>query len=106
MGRACLPGTQVLRLAVPGCCGDDPALAHVVDERHADAFLTSLRDRAVREALPARPRELPVIDPDATALELAALMARTHSPLVAIVSGSRLLGAVTLQALLDGLLAP
>ncbi|MEU4332573.1 CBS domain-containing protein [Nonomuraea dietziae] len=100
-----LPGTQVLRLAVPGYCQDDPALARVVDERHADGFLASLNDRAVREALPARPRELPVTDPDATALELAALMARTHSPLVAIVSGNRLLGAVTLQALLDGLLA-
>ncbi|MFC7722393.1 CBS domain-containing protein [Nonomuraea recticatena] len=34
-------------------------------------------------------------------LELAALMARTHSPLVAVVAGGRLHGAVTLQALLD-----
>ncbi|GAA2791449.1 SLC13 family permease [Nonomuraea dietziae] len=34
-------------------------------------------------------------------LELAALMARTRSPLVAVVEGGRLLGAVTLQALLD-----
>lgn len=100
-----LPGTQVLRLAVPGYCQDDPALARVVDEEHADTFLTSLADRTVREALPARARELPVTDPEATALELAALMARTHSPVVAVVGGGRLLGAVTLQALLDGLLA-
>ncbi|MEU7898616.1 CBS domain-containing protein [Nonomuraea sp. NPDC049152] len=100
-----LPGTQVLRLAVPGYCQDDPALARVVDEEHADTFLTSLADRTVREALLAQARELPVTDPEATALELAALMARTHSPVVAVVSGGRLLGAVTLQALLDGLLA-
>ncbi|MFI6393250.1 CBS domain-containing protein [Nonomuraea sp. NPDC050547] len=100
-----LPGTQVLRLAVPGYCQDDPALARVVDEAHADALLTSLTGRTVREALPAQARELPVTDAEATALELAALMARTHSPLVAIVSGDRLLGAVTLQALMDGLLA-
>ncbi len=40
-------------------------------------------------------------DPDATVLELAALMARTHSPLVAVVEGDRLIGAVTLQSLLD-----
>jgi hypothetical protein len=33
-----LPGTQVLRLAVPRYCQDDPALARVVDEAHADAF--------------------------------------------------------------------
>ncbi|MFI6814162.1 CBS domain-containing protein [Nonomuraea sp. NPDC050328] len=100
-----LPGTQVLRLAVPGYCMDDPALARVVDEAHADRFLDALADRKVRAALPPEPRELPITGPQATALELAALMARTHSPLVAIVEDGRLLGAVTLQALLDRLVA-
>ncbi|MEV3986756.1 CBS domain-containing protein [Nonomuraea sp. NPDC049758] len=99
-----LPGTQVLRLAVPGYCMEDPALARVVDEAHADAFLRGLDGRTVREALPERPRELPVTDPDATVLELASLMARTRSPLVAVVDDGRLLGAVTLQALLDRVL--
>lgn len=96
-----LPGTQVLRLAVPGYCQDDPALARVVDEAHADVFLRSIAGRTVREALLKEPRELPIADPDATVLELAALMARTHSPLVAIVEDGRLLGAVTLQELMD-----
>ncbi|MCA2229236.1 CBS domain-containing protein [Nonomuraea aurantiaca] len=96
-----LAGTQVLALAVPRYCQDDPALARVVDEKHADAFLSSLVGRTVRQALPPRPRELPVTDPDATVLELAALMARTRTPLVAVVEGGRLLGAVTLQALMD-----
>ncbi|MGI5291879.1 CBS domain-containing protein [Nonomuraea polychroma] len=101
-----LPGTQVLRLAVPAYCQDDPALARVVDEAHADAFLRALDGRTVREALPERPRELPVTDPDATVLELAALMARTRSPLVAVLDVQRrLIGAVTLQALLDQVLA-
>ncbi|MET7338005.1 CBS domain-containing protein [Nonomuraea sp. NPDC005650] len=100
-----LPGTQVLRLAVPGYCQDDPALARVVDEAHADAFLKALDGRSVREALPRQPRELPVTDPEATVLEVAALMARTHSPLVAVVDDDRrLAGAVTLQALLDRVL--
>ncbi|TDD46033.1 CBS domain-containing protein [Nonomuraea terrae] len=102
-----LPGTQVLRLAVPAYCQDDPALARVVDEAHADAFLNGLDGRTVREALPGRRRELPLTDPDATVLELAALMARTRSPLVAVVGDDRrLIGAVTLQALVDRLLAP
>ncbi|GAA0966421.1 CBS domain-containing protein [Acrocarpospora macrocephala] len=96
-----LPGTQVLRMAVPGYCQDDPALAGVIDEEHADAFLRTLADQPVRDALPARPRELPVTDPDATVLEIAALMARTHSPLVAVVGDGRLLGAVTLKTLLN-----
>lgn len=96
-----LPGTQVLRLAVPTYCQDDPALARVVDEAHADRFLHRLGGKSVRECLPEQRRELPVADPDATVLELAALMARTHSPLVAVVEGDRLIGAVTLQSLLD-----
>ncbi|MEU8356627.1 CBS domain-containing protein [Nonomuraea sp. NPDC048882] len=96
-----LPGTQVLRLAVPAYCQDDPALARVVDEAHADRFLHRLGGKSVRECLPEQRRELPVADPDATVLELAALMARTHSPLVAVVEGDRLIGAVTLQSLLD-----
>jgi CBS domain-containing protein len=97
-----LPGTQVLRLAVPAYCQDDPALARVVDEAHADLFLRKLGGKTVRECLPEQPRELPVADPKATVLELAALMARTRSPLTAVVDGDgRLIGAVTLQSLLD-----
>jgi CBS domain-containing protein len=96
-----LPGTQVLRLAVPAYCQDDPALARVVDEAHADLFLRQLGGRTVRECLPEQPRELPVAAMTATVLELAALMARTRSPLVAVVDAGRLAGAVTLQSLLD-----
>ncbi|GAA3619439.1 CBS domain-containing protein [Nonomuraea rosea] len=96
-----LPGTQVLRLAVPPYCQDDPALARVVDEAHADLFLRRLGGRTVRACLPEQPRELPVADMKATVLELAALMARTRSPLVAVMDGDRLVGAVTLQSLLD-----
>ncbi|TMS00572.1 CBS domain-containing protein [Nonomuraea basaltis] len=100
-----LPGTQVLRLAVPPYCQDDPALARVVDEAHADMFLRRLGGKTVRECLPEQPRELPVADMKATVLELAALMARTRSPLAAVVDGEgRLAGAVTLQSLLDHVL--
>ncbi|NRQ39875.1 CBS domain-containing protein [Nonomuraea sp. NN258] len=99
-----LPGTQVLRLAVPRYCQDDPALARVVDEPHADAFLRALGGKTVRECLPDEPRELAVADPRATVLEMAALMARTRSPLVAVVEGGRLVGAITLQSLLDHVL--
>jgi CBS domain-containing protein len=99
-----LPGAEVLRLAVPAYCQDDPALARVIDEAHADEFLRALDRRTVREALPSRPRELPVTDPDATVLEVAALMARTRSPLVAVVEGDRLLGVVTQKALLERVL--
>jgi CBS domain-containing protein len=99
-----LPGTQVLRMAVPRYCQDDPALARVVDEAAADVFLRELGDQTVAQCLPDERRELPVVDPDATVLEIAALMARARSPLVAVVDREQgLLGAVTLDALLDRL---
>lgn len=101
-----LPGTQVLRLAVPAYCMEDPMLTRVVDEAHADRFLRRLDDRTVRQCLPEEPRELPVAEPKATMLELAALMARMHSPLVAVVDDGRLIGAVTLQSLLEHALRP
>jgi len=101
-----LPGTQVLRLGVPGYLQDDPALVRVVDEAHADVFLRGLAGRTVRECLPAQARELPVVEPDATVLEIAALMARTRSPLVAVADrGGALIGVVTLDALMDRMLA-
>ena len=104
-----LPGTQVLRLAVPVYCQEDPALARVVDEAAADVFLAELADRTVRDCLPRKAREareLPVVAPTATVLEMAALMARSRSPLVAVVDDGRLLGAVTLDRLLDRVLTP
>jgi CBS domain-containing protein len=99
-----LPGTQVLRMAVPSFCLVDPALARVVDEAAADVFLSGLGDRSVAECLPQERGELPVVDLDATVLEVAAVMARTRSPVVAVAEpGGRLRGAITLDALLDRL---
>ncbi|MGI5240045.1 CBS domain-containing protein [Dactylosporangium sp. CA-139066] len=101
-----LAGTQVLRMAIPQYCQDDPALARVVDEPAADLLLRELGDRTVAQALPAQQRELAVVAPDATVLEIAAVMARTRTPLVAVVDRDRrLLGAITLDALLDRMLA-
>lgn len=101
-----LPGTQVLRMVVPRYCQDDPALARVIDEPHADLFWRELSGKTVAECLPEQPRELPVVDPEATALEIAALMARTRSPLVAVAGkDAPMLGVVTLDALMDRMLA-
>lgn len=102
-----LSGTDLLKTAVPGYCQQDPALARVVDEATADVLLKSLELTSVAALLPETRRELPVVDDDATALEIAALMARSRSPLVAVVDDDgALLGAVTLEALLEQVLAP
>lgn len=101
-----LAGTQVLQLGVPVYVQDDPTLAGVIDEASADVFLRGLGSRTVAECLPAERRELAVVRPDATVLEIAALMARTHTPLVAVVDPERgLTGVVTLATLIDRIVA-
>lgn len=102
-----LRGTDVLRMAVPRYCQDDPALARVIDEAAADVFAHQLGEATVAQALPNGIRELPVVDDDATALEIAALMARSGSPLVAVVDDRGVMvGAITLDGLLERVLQP
>lgn len=100
-----LPGTQVLRMAIPTYCQEDPALARVIDEAAADVFLRGLGDRSVAECLPREQRELPVVAENATVLEVGSAMAGARSPLVAVTGhDGKLLGAITLDALLDRML--
>lgn len=101
-----LPASQVLRLVIPAYVQDDPALARAFDEKASDQLWSELDESTVRDMLPAEQDvdELPVVDPDATTVEVAAVMARVHSPLVAVVDGDELLGAITVSRLLDHLL--
>lgn len=99
-----LPGTQVLRLAVPQAYQEDPSLARAVDEAHADRFWAELGDRTVADCLTDTHPRAVTVRPDATLLEVAALMARRRSPLVAVVdAGGTLIGAVTLERVLASL---
>ena len=101
-----LPGTDVLKMAVPRYYQSDPTLARVVDEAAADVFTDHLADQTVAEVLPDQLRELPIVDDDATALEVASLLARSRSPLVAVVDDAgAFIGAVTVDGLLARLLA-
>lgn len=99
-----LPGTQVLRLAVPSSFLDDPALARTIDEAHADRFWTELGDRTVGDCLVRQAQKPATVAEDATLLEVAASMARQRSPLVAVVdTRGTLTGAVTLERLMTSL---
>jgi CBS domain-containing protein len=106
--KAILPASQMIKVVVPEYVVEDPTLAAVVDERHADRLCQALQGRTVRDCLPESVPEPPVAAPDDTALEVAALMARVRSPLVAVVekeqAGPRLLGVITASQLLDRLL--
>lgn len=104
---AVLPGSQVLRLMVPRYVQEDPALARAYDEKAADALCQKMAGREVSELLPQLPRDpddVPVVDGDATAIEVAAVMARLRSPVVAVVEKGEMLGAITVAALFDHLL--
>jgi CBS domain-containing protein len=101
-----LPGSQVLRFLIPTYVQDNPALARTLDDQAADALCRKLVRSTVRDLLHKQQDddELPVVDADATSLEVAAVMARMHSPLVAVVDGNRVVGAITVSRLLDYLL--
>lgn len=102
-----LPGSQVLKFLVPQYVQDDPALARVYDEKASDELCAALTKSVVRDLLPSRQDvdEIPIVDPDATVIEMAAVMARVHSPVIAVVDKeNHYLGAVTVRRLLEHLL--
>ncbi|WP_432137754.1 MULTISPECIES: CBS domain-containing protein [unclassified Streptomyces] len=115
--KAILPASQMVKVLVPRYVLDDPTLASVVDEHHADRFCEALADRTVGDCLPSSAMPPPMADADDTALEVATLMARARSPLVAVAEhtrtgadgrkhggGAHLLGVITASHLLHVLL--
>ncbi|MEV8565315.1 CBS domain-containing protein [Streptomyces sp. NPDC051322] len=105
---AIMPASQLVKVLVPAYVIEDPTLAAVIDEEHADRLCASLTGRTVGDCLPAKAGPPPIADPHDTALEVAALMAQARSPLVAVAErgehGVRLLGVVTASHLLHQLL--
>ena len=81
---AILPASQVVRFLVPSYIQDDPSLARVLNESMADHAADKLGSRTVREVLPKERPELAVVNHDDTIIEVAAIMARLRSPLVAV----------------------
>ena len=101
-----LPGSQVLRMLVSHYSGD-AALARTIDEQHADQFWQDLGMRTVNECVSADRSKLAEVPADATLLEVAILISRRRSPLVAVVDDDRrLVGCITLNALLTALALP
>ncbi|TMR02164.1 CBS domain-containing protein [Actinomadura soli] len=106
---AVITGSQLLRYIIPHHVQDDPALARVYDEHHADRLCARLDERRVADLLSEKRKPLPVVDADATAMEIASVMAGTRSPMVAV-SGEAdradapVIGVVTAAELLERLL--
>lgn len=101
-----LPGSQVLRFLIPAYVQEEPGLARAFNENASDNMVSKLGKSSVGDLLP-KPRhvdELPIVDGDATTIEVAAVMARMRSPLVAVVEHGQVLGAITVSRLLNHLL--
>ena len=96
-----LPASQVVRMIVPAYVQDDPALAGVVGELTADRVAEKLSGKSVQQVLPKPTRPMASVNADDTIIEVAAVMAREHSPLAVVVTEGRLIGVITASRLLE-----
>jgi CBS domain-containing protein len=79
---------------------DDPSLAGVLNESMADHAADKLGDKKVRDVLPEHLIDVPAANADDTIIEVAAIMARFRSPLIAVMKERNLLGVITASRLL------
>jgi CBS domain-containing protein len=97
---AVLPASQVVRFIVPSYIQEDPGLAAVFTESMADHVAEKLSGKTIRDVLPKQRQVVPVVDFDDTIIEVAEVMARIRSPLVAVVNKGKLTGMITASRLL------
>jgi len=96
---AVLPASQVVRFIVPRYVQDDPLLARVLAESMADRAVETLGGKTIRELLPRRQRTLPTVDADDTIVEVATIMGRLQTPLIAVMKQGKLHGVITASRL-------
>ncbi|WP_102144972.1 CBS domain-containing protein [Mycobacterium hubeiense] len=101
---AVLPASQVVRFIVPQYVQDDPSLAGVLNESMADRAADKLGGKKVREVLPEHLVDVPAANADDTIIEVAALMARYRSPLIAVMQEGKLRGVITASRVLEAAL--
>lgn len=103
---AVLPASQVVRFIVPQYVQDDPSLAGVLNESMADRAADKLGSKTVRDVLPDHLVDIPAAHADDTIIEVAAMMARLRSPLIAVMKDDKLHGVITASRLLAAALKP
>jgi CBS domain-containing protein len=101
---AVLPASQVVRFIVPRYVQDDPSLAGVLNDSAADRAAQKLGGKTVRDVLPEHLVDVPPANADDTIIEVAALMARLRSPLIAVLKNGKLHGVITASRLLSAAL--
>jgi CBS domain-containing protein len=101
---AILPASQVVRFIVPRYVQDDPALARVLNDSAADRAADKLGSKTVRDVLPEHLMDVPTADADDTIMDVAALMVRLRSPLIAVLKNGKLHGVITASRLFSAAL--
>jgi predicted transcriptional regulator len=96
-----LPASQVVNLLVPAYVREDPSLAGVLSESMADHVVDKLSGKSVEAVLPNPPPSMATVHADDTIVEVAAVMARSRSPLVAVMSDGGLVGVITAARILE-----
>jgi CBS-domain-containing membrane protein len=97
----CLSSVDLLQLALPRYLREDPGLARVFDEEHADRIAAALAGTRVGDVLGEARDRVPTARPRATVVELAELMTRWCCPLVVVENEhGGTLGIVTANRLL------
>lgn len=106
-GFTVVPGSQVLRVALPPYVLADPSLGRVWDESSADELVARARDLTVADLLASlqEAADVATVDPDATLVEVAAVLSSAHVPLVAVIDRGGLAGVVPVNRLVEALLA-
>jgi CBS domain-containing protein len=97
---AVLPASQVVRFIVPSYVQNDPLLAGVLTEAMADRAAEKLGGTTIRDLLPRHQPTLAAVEADDTIIEVAAIMERLRSPLVAVMKHGKVHGAITAPRLL------
>jgi CBS domain-containing protein len=96
---------NLLRALLPSYVEEADALARVLEEDSSKQLWQRLEGRTVRDLI-VRGREAePVVDGGATLVEVASVMVRAETPIVAVVEDGRLIGGITIDHLLTHLLS-
>jgi CBS domain-containing protein len=97
---------DLLEALLPSYVGQADALARVLEEASSERLWAGLEGRTVRDLMVSERDEEPVVDGDATLIEIASVMVRARTPIVAVVESGRMVGGITIDHLLSHLIAP
>jgi CBS domain-containing protein len=89
---------------LPSYVTEVESLAGVLDERDVDLCWLQLQGKIATDLLPSDQEVAPLVDADATLIEVASTMVRARVSLVAVLDGGRLTGGITIDRLIAELL--